>query len=273
MVGILESTYRGAEIGLLLDDYTLAHRAYSFRLLRTAYSGDCIKVRRSSDNTTLDVGFSSGVLDVSALETFCSGTDGYLERWYDQSGNTTDAIQTTTTSQPKIVTSGSVEVMGTEPAAYFNGTNQMPITHTLVTPNAFAAVFNFDANTKAVIGNALWSSMAANKWALAQNSNSQAQYRTNGTVGLSASTDINNDNIMTLEADNSGGGSAWGNGVLGVTTTPNSTTFDSGTMLGGVIGFSRAALGHIQELVIWHNDKSTEVEQMNTDINSYYSYY
>lgn len=56
---------------LLLDVYPSALAAYSFRKLRDAYSGNCIKVRRSNDNIEQDFGFTSdGVLDTVSLLDF-----------------------------------------------------------------------------------------------------------------------------------------------------------------------------------------------------------
>jgi hypothetical protein len=92
----------------LLDTYSGAAAAYSLRLLRTAYTGDAIRVRRASDNTEQDIGFVDNELDTSALTTFCSGTDGFVETWYDQSGNANNATQLTASNQPQIVSSGSV---------------------------------------------------------------------------------------------------------------------------------------------------------------------
>jgi hypothetical protein len=55
----------------LLDNYTNALAAYSFRKLSTTYSGPCIRVRRSGDNTEMDISFnSSNVLDETALMNF-----------------------------------------------------------------------------------------------------------------------------------------------------------------------------------------------------------
>jgi len=92
----------------LLDDYPNSAAAYSLRLLRSAYTGDAIQVRRASDNTTQDIGFVNNELDVTSLESFCSGTNGFVTTWYDQSGNGRDATQSTAASQPQIVSSGSV---------------------------------------------------------------------------------------------------------------------------------------------------------------------
>jgi len=88
---------------LLLDTYSGAAAAYSLRQLRGTYSGDAIRVRRSSDNTEQNIGFDgSGNLDTSALNTFCSGTDGFVTTWYDQSGNSRNQVQSSATKQPQI---------------------------------------------------------------------------------------------------------------------------------------------------------------------------
>ena len=109
---------------LLLDTYTGAAAAYSLRKLRTAYSGSAIRVRRSSDSAEQDIGFTAGGdLDESALTTFCGAGDGFVTTWYDQSGSAIDLSQATVTSQPKIVSSGSVENVNSKPCVSFDGTN------------------------------------------------------------------------------------------------------------------------------------------------------
>jgi hypothetical protein len=73
------------------------------RLLRSDYTGDAIRVRRASDSAEQDIGFDgAGLLDTSALATFCAGTDGFVKTWYDQSGNGNDPVQVATASQWKI---------------------------------------------------------------------------------------------------------------------------------------------------------------------------
>ena len=65
--------------------------ALGFYKLRTAYTGDCIRVRRISDNSTSDIGFTAtGEVDSAAIATFCTGTTGTITIWYDQSGNSFD---------------------------------------------------------------------------------------------------------------------------------------------------------------------------------------
>lgn len=83
-------------------------RRHSLRLTRAAYAGDCIKVRRSSDDTTQDIGFDGQHLDVAALLTFVGVGSGYVHTWYDQSGNGRDWVNATAAEQPRIVNAGSL---------------------------------------------------------------------------------------------------------------------------------------------------------------------
>jgi hypothetical protein len=105
----------------LLDQFPNAALAFSVKKIRAAYTGNCMKVRRASDNTTLDIGFSGDDLDISALQTFCASTNGFVDTWYNQSGTNAVAIQTVLAKQPKIVTNGSVILKDGIPAISSDG--------------------------------------------------------------------------------------------------------------------------------------------------------
>ena len=108
----------------LLDTYGGAAAAYSLRKLKTAYTGNAIRVRRSSDDTTLDVGFNlNGTLDTTTVLSFVGAGNGFVTIWYDQSGNSYNQTQTTSTQQPKIVESGSIVLSNGVPALSFDGAN------------------------------------------------------------------------------------------------------------------------------------------------------
>jgi hypothetical protein len=112
-------------VGPPLDVYTGAEAAYSIRLLRTAYTGDIMRVRRASDNNEVDVGFDSNgefgltspVSNPSTGGPFTdfadfighggTPTDGFCRYWYDQSGNGNDAQQATQARQPQIYDAAS----------------------------------------------------------------------------------------------------------------------------------------------------------------------
>lgn len=106
-----------------LDLYGGADTAYSLRLLRTAYAGSSIRVRRSSDNAEQDIGFSGVNLNTSSLLSFVGAGDGFVTTFYDQSGNGYNMTQGSATSQPQIVSSGSLITQNGKPSILFDGTN------------------------------------------------------------------------------------------------------------------------------------------------------
>jgi len=67
-------------VSYLLDTYNGAAAAYSLRKLRNAYAGSAIRVRRSSDNTSQDIGFdANGNLDTTSMLNFVgANTDGTM---------------------------------------------------------------------------------------------------------------------------------------------------------------------------------------------------
>lgn len=94
----------------ILDTVTGSAAAYSLRRLRTAYTGPAIRVRRSSDNNELNIGFSgSGGLDTAALLAYCGASNGFVTAWYDQSGNGRNLAQFGYAEQPRIVNAGVVD--------------------------------------------------------------------------------------------------------------------------------------------------------------------
>lgn len=99
----------------LLDMYPGADGAWSLRKVRTAYTGNCIRVRRSTDNVEQNIGFKNGMLDTGVLLAFIGSASGYITILYDQSGRDAggtlyNLIQTTASRQPRIVNAGVLEV-------------------------------------------------------------------------------------------------------------------------------------------------------------------
>lgn len=104
----------------LLDSLTGSTGAFSLRLLSSSYVGNAIQVRRARDNTTQDIGFVNNQLDTASLNTFCSGTNGFVSVWYNQSDTNNNAIQTTSANQPKIYDSiNGVELENGKPTIKF----------------------------------------------------------------------------------------------------------------------------------------------------------
>ena len=122
------SVFKGEKPGPfvgLLDLYPNASAAYSLRKLRANYEGDAIEVRRSVGTpVNQNIGFNSdGELDTAALLAFVGSGDGFVVTWYDQSGGGNDATQVEGNRQPKIVSSGVIELENGKPCAVFDGVN------------------------------------------------------------------------------------------------------------------------------------------------------
>ena len=100
-------------------DTVSADLAYSFRNLSSSYTGNVITVRESSGNTTSD--FTADEVTDGTLTTFCGSADGFVTKWWDQSGNSRHATQTTAANQPQIVAGGSLSTDSNgKPQLYFN---------------------------------------------------------------------------------------------------------------------------------------------------------
>jgi hypothetical protein len=99
--------------------------AWSLRRLKIGYTGNAALVRRSSDNTTQDIGFdTAGKFDTAAFSAFIGAGSGYCQKLYDQSGSGRDFVQTTNANQPQIVLNA---IGSTKPALYFTGTQYMNV--------------------------------------------------------------------------------------------------------------------------------------------------
>jgi hypothetical protein len=102
------SAWEGDSVGML-DAYTSGLvAAYGLNRLNSTYTGSCMRVRRSSDNTEQDIGFAGMAYDYSALDTFIGAGDGFVVTLYDQSGNGRNLTMATTSRQPRIATSGTI---------------------------------------------------------------------------------------------------------------------------------------------------------------------
>ena len=108
----------------LLAEYGGAAAAYSLRALNG--NGDnVVRVRRASDNDEKDftaLQISSGEM-VNWVTEGSATADGFVETWYDQSGNGNHATQSVAGNQPQIVDGGSLVVVDGTPSINFDGTD------------------------------------------------------------------------------------------------------------------------------------------------------
>jgi ABC-type sugar transport system permease subunit len=271
----------------LLDTYTSAAAAYSLRKLRSAYTGSAIRVRRASDNAEQNIGFSSSFgLDTTSLTSFCSGTNGFVTTWYDQSGSGRNATQTTAANQPQIVSSGSVITTNTKPAMTFSGlsnyfqfsSNFASFNNTsifnVVEPSTYggaAANARFydlydgtnhiqylrDSGTGLLhTKNTLWQSVL-NATQYTTQSAPTVQFLSS-VLALSSSSDLYFNNSIQSQTSSSNVGSAGTIGVIAQRADILSIT---------------QFLGNYQEFIVYQSNQSTNLTGINSNINTYYGIY
>jgi hypothetical protein len=130
-----------------------AAAAYSLRQVRLAAPLAC-RVRRSSDNAVLNIGFTaSGDLDTAALLAFVGTGNGFVTIWYDQSGNGRNAAQTDPTQQPRIVSNGAIETQNGRPVVSFDGTD-MSLTPSFILGNTVVTVARRSSTNQPVVESA-----------------------------------------------------------------------------------------------------------------------
>jgi len=274
----------------LLDTYTGAAAAYSLRLLRTAYTGDAIEVRRASDNATQDIGFVNNELDVTSLESFCSGTNGFVTTWYDQSGNGNDATQTTASAQPQIVSSGSVINENGKPSVQFDGSDDyMTLSSISLTDRFSEYIVNTHTNVSVngTIGISRWVNTADQRQFIKRVSGLGGYdmfINDDGTSGgnytINYSTVGNNTQYLyayELNLSEAQEFEHYRNNVL------ISSTFNSGfsNLYNSSINMELGAFneggtnftGYMQEIVFYPTDQSSNRSGIETNINDFYSIY
>lgn len=255
-----------AAVGLLLDTYPNAAAAYSLRKLRAAYTGNAIKVRRSSDNTEQDIGFSGANLDTTALTTFCTGTNGFVTTWYDQSGNGRNATQTTAANQPQIVSSGSVLNVNSKPSLKFDGSN-----------DGFTVLLTGTSANLSLNKVEKWNSIGGSQMSSSFNSflgpyfqfNSPAGSFSNYVNGNSTATTANTNQTLFSFYDGNG---FYQNNSLTSATSASTISFTEFT-IGFYNGGGLAANINNQEYIIYSTQQVSNRTEISNNINAYYGIY
>jgi len=167
---------------------------FAFFKLRNAYSGNCIRVRRASDNTEQNIGFSGDWLDESAVASFCGASNGFIVTWYDQSGNGKDMTQSTTSLQPQIYNGSAVLKMNGTPAATFTSGQRLQNGTTWGSNAAgryYAVLGDASTSLLGLLGSNLvngsqyagaWQSGSSSTTTNNNTGNSQTYYKNNGSV-------------------------------------------------------------------------------------------
>jgi hypothetical protein len=104
----------------MLDLFPNGSFAVSHRKLKADYADDSTVVRNDNSNQ-LGIGFADNELDQTSLLSFTGSGDGFGVELKDQTGNGRNFLQSSASSQPKIVSNGSVILANGKPTLFYNG--------------------------------------------------------------------------------------------------------------------------------------------------------
>jgi hypothetical protein len=276
----------------LLDTYPNAAAAYSVRKLSSTYTGSAIRVRRSSDNAEQDIGFNIlGNLDTSALTSFCSGTNGFVTTWYDQSGNSLNATQTTATNQPQIVSSGSINTYQGKSAVLFDGVNDALTLSGISLNERISLISAHENGTQQSTGSLHKSLFATNadpygSLATGYGISKRREGANGSSLGI-ANLDGSEQSVSVVYAKtntsellfgiaNNGSAELYKNNAsIGTDTyTPRTSGFSTAYSIGMNSGHAgRFYTGNIYEIIAYNSAQTTNRTGISTNINNYYAIY
>lgn len=251
-------------VSYLLDIYTGAAVAYSLRKIATATT-NVVRIRRSSDNSERD--FAPSEITDGTLTTWTGANNGFVVTWFDQSGNSNHATQSSATLQPKLVSSGVLITDNGKPAIEWDttGTKFVTLTTELSSARSVFQVLSSD------------STVNSNESFLLGSANNRYDYHS-GLGGNILSP------IYSAAFVRSGA-----NYINNILTNFTSTVRPSSQSLinmihsssSGRVGYiskdrtfvNRSWQGRMQEVIIYETDQTLNRSGINTNINSEYTIY
>jgi len=202
--------------------------------------------------------------------------DGFVETWYDQSGNSNDAVQATAAEQPKIVSAGALLADGID----FDGSDDVLVAASVSGFGATVSLFEAsirDSGAAAVVSMGSSASTTNTNFGLVEaGSNTQASVRntTSRTVNASVSGETRLGFAVTTGQTSTKVGAL--GGTLVETTDDYGDDFTSGELdtifLGKIRGGSSTEFnGHIREALVYDTDQTDNRTAIEANIANHYN--
>jgi uncharacterized protein (TIGR02145 family) len=154
---------------------TAASVAYSLRQLSTSYTGPLVRIYvgtsyydvypdASNKIFSLSSSISAPIVSYNAVVSVPSAnvlssiitagtTNATVAIWYDQSGNGVNVLTSSTTTGPKIISSGNIRLMNGKPTINFFGAQTSPTPSALISQNTVNYSTQQSATVNAVVQN------------------------------------------------------------------------------------------------------------------------
>ena len=291
----------------ILDFFPTAHHAFSLRKLRTAYTGFCLRVRRTTltptaTTTTVDVSFNSlNTIGLDSAITYVSGTattainlgqfcasilngysnpdlvninqDIFISTWFDQSGNNKNVVSTTTTQQPRIVFGGNLEKKDGKVAVRFIRTSSTRLTlaDTSMNINNLSQYIVASLISTNVLTNFSAFRSSSIPWWLPLSSTVSTFINYNagtGAVGFLCQTNDTVNRLYSMVADATTVNAYKNQTNVGTKASTSSLSQYIAIGWSGTTGAVNALDGYIQESITWQNQ--LYVSPIQSNIITYY---
>jgi hypothetical protein len=264
----------------LIDTYASACGAYSLRELTTAWAGqNVVDVRRVSDGSIISL--TSAEITDGTLASFCGTLGGYVSKVYDQSGNGFDLIQPT----------------GNQPRIYRGTTQTISTLNGLPCLEFFGGAYLYNTNSFDYEGGVSWYSVVKidtlggtqRIWCddiIGVNGFisflSDGSYFLNDGVGYKSHTfsgEATTQQLKSYNFDESQGSYVYGfdgsytSGSFGTWAGSIETSGSSNIGVMGAGNGTQTASGLWQELIVYPNDQLHNKENIERNINEFYSIY
>jgi len=251
--------------------YGGAVAAYSLRDIG-AEGGRVVNVRRSGDDANQD--FSANQVSSGALAAWVDAgggdKDGFVEIWYDQSGNGNNISQTSADAdQPQIVDNGAVITDGGNPAIKFNASEFLDVSSGEIDSSAQFLVVN------------VTDTASGSRTIMGRKSDTEAFFRITGNddenykcdgVANTFGLDIKEGSTVIFSVDRDGSNNTKmfeDNTQTGVTKT-NVTGDFSFQRLGARNNAVDPFIGTMSEILMFSGDYSADRETITLELNAYY---
>ncbi|MFY8004907.1 MAG: FG-GAP-like repeat-containing protein, partial [Chitinophagaceae bacterium] len=266
-----QASYYTASITLGISNIKAA-TAYSLRKITADFAGFAIQVRRSSDNTTQDIGFTTaGNLDTAALKTFVGSNNGFVTIWYDQSGNARNLTQTTAGSQPAIINAGVIYRRSGSPTVFFDATDDgMLFTGTAyLTTNGLSV--NIVAGSNSNDNSGRRAVQGTSNWVIGPHGNAHSWWSGGWNHQIATPWSTTLVERFTVIQPTSNANTSFRNGIA-VPSANNKSTQPGILSLGASGGFAEPLNGFISEVVSYPTElTTTQTQSIETSQASYYS--
>lgn len=268
LTGNYDNYYYSVE-KIVANDNVIPNSASAIYSVRndSSFVGDyAMEVQRSSDNTTLDIGFVGNDIDEAAMIDFMGVGDLYISKWYDRSGNGNNATNTLG-NRPRVGSGGVLDKINGKLAILSIAGETLLFDNSinLATHHTIFAVTQFSQFDKEFIGG------AGNVY-LVYNASSSSAFNANSGIAVNFAsiplnqqkmlTDLRNDRIYTRYLNSQ---------AHNYSQTVSANNDFVITSIGGEAGYRM--IGYVQEIIIYASDKTSYKKGIETNINNYFNVY